>query len=501
MFKTKEFEQNLSGPVCIVEDYYYQYPFTDKWTLRGIDFQIAPGEIIAVFGESGSGKTTLFSSIGGFNHHFYKGGSHEGEIFLAGRNVAETDIFDLTKSFGIVTQDFRNQLMASGIEQAVAFPLENQAMPYSQMHARVNEVLTLMNLEDLRGRDISQLSGGEGQRVVIASMLAKNPRVMIFDDVASELDPAGQKEIQKTMSLLKERGVTLLVVDSADPVNLLKMADKALILEEGQQTFFGPPTHILADENLAYKAGAFIPKVEFRQASHSPIALTAHSVDFSYDGHLAVKDVSCQIKEGAITGIIGHNGSGKTTLAKLIAGLYRPSKGEIIINEAKAGTLAPSKMVREVAYLHQNAGEIFFTDSVIKELGYTPYAVGINSRILPETIGLEGLENEHPSYLSAGQKQRLAIGCALSADPKILIFDEPTTGLNQLERERLSRHLLQLQEEGKTIIIISHDWPMIARVAEDILVMDHGLLVNQGAANEILQDRTFFNRIGLPLPW
>lgn len=497
-----EFEQYLNTPACQVENYSYKHPFSERWVLQNINCSIRSGETVAVFGDSGSGKTTLFASLTGFNHHFYRGGEHRGSIRLFGERVDEVDIFRLARLYGLVSQDFRNQLLVDQVASAVAFPMENQAVPHNQMHQRVNEILTSLELSDLKERNVSQLSGGEGQAVVIASMLAKEPQLMIFDDVASDLDQRGQESIREIIKELKGQGIAMAIVDSSAPEWLLReIADRILILDEGQQVYFGAPENISQNIELMQQLGVFIPQVEFRELVNSPVAVSIEGVSFAYDGKLAVENVSCKINKNSITGIIGHNGSGKTTLAKMVAGLYKPMEGEIKVNGIKPHRLPAKQAVCLVSYLPQNTEGMFFTETVEQELKYTPRVIGSKPIITSEMIGLSNLEAEHPEFLSAGQRERLALGCALSSNPRILILDEPTKGLNQKERLALVTQLIEMQRRGKTIILISHDWPMIARAANNVLVLDNGHSVRQGPTREVLQDKEFFEKLGLPLPW
>lgn len=497
-------ESELHVPVfgCRVENYSYRHPFSQTWALKDIDFALEPGKAMAVFGDSGSGKTTLFSSIGGLNHHFYKEGKHQGNISLFGKNVANIDVFQLSRHYGLVTQDFRTQLLADRVAGAIAFSMENQAIPYDEMHRRVDQLLETMGLSDLRERNVTQLSGGEGQAVVIAAMLAKEPEVMIFDDVASDLDQLGQARIRKLIGQLKQQGITMLIVDSSSPQWLLEeIADKVLLLDGGKQIVSGAPESVLADGELMVRMGATVPQLEFREAANSPVAISAAGVSFAYNGKTAVQGVSCRISKNSITGLIGHNGSGKTTLAKLMAGIYKPSSGTIRIDDVEPYALPGGEAVRKISYLPQNTTGIFFAKTVEEELAYIPKSIGCKPTITLETIGLTHLAGEHPEYLSAGQRERLALGRALSSDPEILILDEPTKGLNQRERLALVDQLIGLQEQGKTIIVISHDWPLIGRATNNVLVMDHSQLVRQGPTREIFQDRDFFDQLGLPLPW
>ena len=500
MFKG-DLEQYRYTPACLVENYSYRHPFVDEWALTNIGFDLQPGESLAVFGESGSGKTTLLSSLTGLNHHFYHGGEHKGSIDLFGMRIADTDIFALARTYGLVTQDFRNQLLANQVEGAIAFSLENRAIPHEQMHGRVQALLEQLHLTEVATHEVSTLSGGQGQRVVVASMLAKEPRLMIFDDIASDLDPRGQDEIKQIITSLKRQGITMIIVDSSDPLWLLDIADKALVLQKGHQMYFGHPEGIRQNLTLACEVGACIEPVRFREQSNSPVAISIENVSFAYDGDFAVRNITATIAEGSITGIIGPNGSGKTTLLKILAGLNQPRVGEVSVDGIKPYSTPADRTVRHVAYMPQSTIGIFFTDTVDKELAYTPHAINLPPAITAQHIGLTGMDDKHPEFLSAGERQRLALGCALSSDPKILLLDEPTKGLNQKERLDLVGRLLGLQQQGKTIVIVSHDWPLIARATNNVLVMDYGRLVRSGATAEVMQDRDFFERIGLPLPW
>jgi energy-coupling factor transport system ATP-binding protein len=494
-------EPTLGTPACRVEDYSYRHPFADDWALRDINLCLESGQTLAVFGDSGSGKTTLFASIAGLNGGYYRGGEARGAIRLFEDPVAETALTKLVKHYGLVTQDFRNQLLADEVEAAIAFTMESRGAPVGEMKENVEALLGLLGIKEIRNKNIQELSGGQGQRVAIGCMLAKEPKMMIFDDIASDIDPRGQEDIQSIMKGLKDQAITLLVTDSSDPRFLLTLADKAFVLDGGEKIFFGNPAEIETSEYLSEKAGISIPEVEFREPKNSPLAIEITGARYTYGRTLAVDEVSCQVVEGSITGIIGHNGSGKTTLLKMIGGLYKATQGSVLVNGVEPGRLPAEQAVRYVAYLPQNTRGIFFEDSVAKELAYTPKVVGIAQRYFVEDVGLSGLEDQHPEFLSGGQRQRLAIACALSSQPQVLLLDEPTKGLNQKERLALAETLLKLQQEGKTLVLVSHDWQLIARATENLLVMNHGRLVRSGATKDILSDRDFFNQLGMPLPW
>lgn len=494
-------EVKLNKQIFQVSNFSYQYPESNGFGLKDLSFAVNQGEVLGIVGESGSGKTTLLHSLSGFIPHFFREGQYSGEINFLGNLIAESDLLDLAVQQGVVFQDPSTQLFGLGVEDALAFGMENIGLPREEMEKRINQVLQDLEIDHLRKRQALTLSGGERQVVAIASMLAMKPKVILFDEVISALDPRGQKLIRDVLSSLKEQNISMILVD-ADFSWLSSVADRVLVLHQGQLAFDGEPNQVLANQRLASLAGAEAAKpIEFRQSRNSPIVAKAESVSFSYDDQLVVNNVSCEIKQSSCLGIIGHNGSGKTTLAKLLAGIYRPAKGEITVKGEEISGLKAEQAVQRVGYLYQLPATMFMHSTVLEEVNFSLDKLKIGKPVDLADFGLAGCEDASPYELSSGQQQRLALACLLSTDPEIIILDEPTLGQSQQDRQNLVRLIFQLQEQGKTIILISHDWPMVARAAEEILVMNQGHLVAQGPTGEVLQDRAFFDSLDLPLPW
>ncbi|MFH1086041.1 MAG: ATP-binding cassette domain-containing protein [Chloroflexota bacterium] len=478
----------------------YRHPFASEWCLRDLNFEIKAGETVALIGESGSGKTTLIDCLTGFNPHFYRGGELEGALAFLGEDVLQCDILKLARGYGRVSQDPRTQLFAQQVEDAVAFPMENRALSHAEMERRMQGICEALRITHLRGRDASALSGGESQAVVIASMLVKEPDVMFFDDITSALDPRGQALVKRIIVTLKGQGRTLIVVDP-DFDWLSTVADRVLLLDAGRLAFNGPPEELAARPELLLLAGIARPTVNLRPTRLGEPIVAVEDLRYRYGANPAVDGVSFTVRANSVTGIVGHNGSGKSTLAKLLAGLLKPATGHIAVQgRATLGMRAP-QMVRLVGYLYQQPGRMFFNKTVAAEVEFAPQALGLANPVTLGQFALAGLEESSPYDLSAGQQQRLALACVLSCDPRIVILDEPTQGLNQQGRRELVALILRLQDEGKTVILISHDMYLVANASEDLLVMDHGQLVRQGPTGELLRDGAFFADLGLPLPW
>ena len=483
-------------------NYHFSYQGQAKWALDDINFQVMPGEMCAVWGSSGSGKSTFLNAATGLGAQYFHG-KQEGEMFIYGHDVTRAKgIAELGVHYGFVQQQFRDQVLASTVGATVAVGLENQGVPYEEMHARVDSILTLLGIDHLVGKHVNALSGGEQQKVVIAEMLINDPSAMIFDDITSDLDAGAQAQVREIIQDLQRKGKTILISDSSNTQWLKSVSDKSLVLDEGKQVAFGTTDAVLQDQDTAQTAGLQEHDIKFREAVEGSSVIEMRNISYSYGDTRAVVDLTADIKQGSITALVGHNGSGKTTLAKLIAGIYKPqNNGELQVNGVSPAKMKAGERIRSVYYLHQHPASNFLNDTVTKELEYSSTAAGIYPMIGLDQLGLTGMENEHPQQLSVGQQQRLAIGCALAVNPDILILDEPTKGLNARERHDLVNELKGLQEQGKTIIVISHDLSMVARTSNNILVMDHGKLVAEGATSAIMQDSEFFKNLGLPLPW
>lgn len=478
----------------------YQYPTAESPTLSDISFSISEGEVLGIVGDSGSGKSTLLSALSGLIPHFYKEGNYEGGVNFDGQNVKDYSIFKLMQNVGLVFQDPETQSFGMHVDDAIAFGMENIGTPRDEMLERISELKIQLKIDHLTGKSMQDLSGGELQATAIATVLAMEPKVLMFDEVISALDLGGQKRIKDTIRSFKDEERTMIIVDS-DVRWLADTVDRILVLDNGQLVYDGPSEDIFTNSEVAKAAGVEKERkdLRLREPAEGKPLVSLEKVSFSYNGTPALKEISLDIKQGSCTAFFGHNGSGKSTLAKVISGLLSPQKGSARINGSEPHRLSANELVKQVAYVYQTPSEMFVADTVENEL-----AINNGNRHKPERLTefqLQGLENQSPYCLSAGQQQRLAIGCTLNSDPEVVIFDEPTLGQTRENRERLVEQIKELQAKGKTVILISHDIDLVAKAAEDVHVLNSGRLVRSGPARDILQDREFFNNLGLPLPW
>lgn len=470
-----------------VKNLSYQYPEAETLTLDNISFSINKGEVLGVVGDSGSGKTTLLAALSGLIPHFYKEGEYQGKVNFDGQDVTDYSVFNLMRNIGLVFQDPETQSFGMHVDDAIAFGMENIGVPKNEMTKRIKDLKKLLKIEHLSRKSMQDLSGGELQATTIATVLAMEPKMLLFDEIISALDLGGQQRIKKLIKSFKNQDRTMVIVDS--DVNWLSdTVDRLLVLDQGKLAYDGCPEGV----------ESFEKGFELREATEGKKNVKLKNISFSYNGQPALENVSLEITSGSCTALVGHNGSGKTTLAKIISGLLTPQQGKVEINGLNPSELPAKELIRKVGYVYQTPSEMFVTDSVEEEVeincenGHKP---------IFENCGLTGLEQQSPYCLSAGQQQRLAIASVVASGPEIIILDEPTLGQTRKNRERLINQIKELQQQEKTVILISHDLDLVAKAAQQIHVLNNGHIVRAGATKEVLEDKDFFNDLGLPLPW
>lgn len=478
-----------------IENLSYFYPYANIPAVREVTLNLVRGQIQAILGASGSGKSTLLEILGGIrgapDSYF-----PEGEL----KNAK----FEKPEWVGLMLQDSGFQIPRANVTQAIVFGMENMQITRDEMIATLDRILKLLRIEHLRDRDVNTLSGGQQQIVVLASILAMKPQVLLVDEIISALDPGGQKLVREVLTMLRDQGYAICVVDcDADWVS--GVADRIAVMHEGSLPFNGTPEQLaLQPDLLAFTGAKGNGKIEFKELIQAEAVAIINVSDFTYpNGFRALSDVQVTIPKGSCVGLIGSNGSGKTTLVKLLAGILPNAEGQITVGGGDLFGLPSSAIVKKVVYLWQNPASSFAYPTIGEEFYHFRDKLGIPpvDGLTLEYFGLGGMEGYSPHKLSVGAKQRLALACALQADPELIILDEPTKGQSQSDRAELSKQIELLQALGKTIILISHDWSLIARSANSVMVLEHGKILADGSAQDVFADHALFARLELPLPW
>ena len=512
----------------------YQYSEGSKTVLQNVSFEIEKAQVTAIVGPSGCGKTTLVNILSGVIPELMPMGVYEGSFDVDGEiNIS------------VVSQSPENQLFGYGVEDAISFGVENMGLPSEEISERVEYVLDLLNIQHLRKRSIATLSGGQRQAVCIASVLAMRPDILIMDEPVSSLDPEGKRMIQSILNQLRETGQTTVIVDN----NLdwfSGIVDHVIGLADGRVIFNGSKDEFFRNFEIQNRLGVTIPQeVEiYRQLAEkieglelfdtvdgakrvlsrflppktekvSPVPepadaqekiLTAEGLCKTFsDGFHALIDVNAALEKGKVISIIGQNGSGKTTFVKHLNGLYRPTKGTVRYKGIETSGKSVAQISRDIILVFQNPEHMLFEESVYKELTFCARAQGVefsesDALKVLEQYGLLEDKEELPLNLSMGKKHLLTILSVLFSSAEVVILDEPTLGMDLHIKNQLESIIRHLAESGKTVVIISHEIPLVFKVSDQILVLNNGVKLAHDSKAALAGREELFEEINISLP-
>ncbi len=517
-----------------VEGLSFTYPEQATAALDDINFSQRPGELCYLMGRTGAGKSTLCLCLNGVIPRLQQG-TYRGRVQAAGLEVASLPVAATAQHVGVVFQDFESQLFCSDVEREIAFGLENHGVPSRQMHQAVARWLNVAGLSDLRLRDPTTLSGGEKQRLALAAVMAAEPQIAVLDEPTTDLDPQGAAAVTSAFQRLHHQGRTLLIVDHSSPRAM--DADKLLVLDSGRLAYAGRPEEILAqpapaerwglqclptaqicaqlglearpvtvaqaaDELHAVgvkldgqKWGALQHKEAQRTSEYGEVVVEVEDLHFAYDGVPALNGVSLQVRCGEFLIILGSNGSGKTTLCKHLNGLLKPRAGQVLIAGRSTAQQDTAELAATVGYLFQNPDHQLFADTVYAEVAFGPrnlgiYGEGLEYRVRHalELTELTGYEQADPFALTKGERQRVALASVLALLPRVIVFDEPTTGLDIPQQQAMFDLLGRLNSEGQTIIMVTHHAEGAIAYAHRAVLMADGEIVADGPVREIFSD-------------
>ena len=508
----------------------YTYPQTTQPALHNISLHIPEGEFALVVGMSGAGKSTLLRCINGLVPHF-SGGTLRGNIMVNGLNPVHATPQILSQHVGFVFQDPESQFVVSQVEDEIAFALENIAMPAQEMRIRVEEVLDLLDLTSLRQRRLETLSGGEQQRVAIASVLALRPRILVLDEPTSQLDPKSADEVLQTLGRLNsDLGLTVVLVEHRLE-RVLPFVDSMIYLPDDSTEFIsGTPHDVLPHLPLVpplielgrrlnwnplpltIKEGKrFVGQISIPDCaagatpvmlcpdSKTSVVLTAHDVEIAYGQQSIVNGVSLTLQSHEIMVLMGRNGSGKSTLLKSFVGLIKPKHGQIHLHGEDISGHDVVDICRHVGYLPQDPNALLFADTVEDELLITLRNHGLERDNAAKKIAqqLEHLRlsdkaSSYPRDLSAGERQRVALGAITITQPQILLLDEPTRGLDYEAKQILTTLLKKWALNGMAILLVTHDVELTAMIADRVLLMSQGEIIAHGSPTIVLGSSPFF---------
>ena len=543
-----------------IQELTFNYAGAKKNALDKISLEIEKGGFVGIIGESGAGKTTLCNCINGLIPHHYTGDFY-GSVKVDGTDTFDINAGKLALKVGSVFQDIESQITGYFVEDEILFGLENFGIPADEIESRITSSLDTLGIGELRHKEISSLSGGQKQKVVIAAILALEPDILVLDEPTGELDPASSVQIFEMLKKLnEEKGITIVVAEQKIML-LCEFVKKLIVLEHGTCVHYGEIRSTLTHQREMEEAGINCPRVltltgkmvaeglapsgmkpedriclnaqeaaEFvrkvtgkklvaddktvesadiskpaENAADSDVVLEFAGVGFSYNETANVHDLNVKVHKGDFISIIGSNGAGKSTFSKLTNGLLKPSVGDVLVLGENTKKQKVSALAKHIGFLFQNPDRQICCATVREEIAFSLRNNGIpedeiKTRVAKtlEEFNFDG--DTEPFNMSRGQRQRLCLACLIALNPEILILDEPTTGLDYRECMEVMSRISELNENGTTVIMVCHDMEVVLDFAKTVIVMNRGEILGQGATREILSNKALLSKARLLPP-
>ena len=466
--------------------------------LKDVDLSADAGSLTLVCGASGCGKSTLMKALTGLVPQMTPG-ELDGVVRINGRNLADVALTDVGHLCSSVFQNPRTQFFCDTVAEELAFCGENYGRERATLRQQSERAAKLMGISHLLERKLATLSGGQLQKVALACALASGAPVLLADEPTSNLDPAAISEVRAALKVLKEQGLTIVVVEHR--LHFLRgLADQVLLMEGGRVTrrwngaeFFsmgqaqrrslglrtlvdpGPPETWVGQvkegrqEKQAGRQEKQAGRQENREATPSQVRLSCRGLSFAYGASPVFEGLDADFPAGQITCIAGANGVGKTTLVRVLCGLAAPSSGTISLD----GVPASRKTRRSAcALVMQDTGRQLFSDTLAGELTIgASHASGQSGEKLLADFDLANLGERHPLSLSGGQKQRLVIAAARATGRPIVILDEPTSGVDARHLDSITATLRRIADEGAAVVVVTHDGEFAAACADRLITL------------------------------
>ena len=458
------------------QDVSFFYPGSANDGLKNIDLTIPDGQCILLCGRSGCGKTTLTRLINGLIPQFFIG-ELRGRVLVDGEDLAGMPMYRIAEKVGSVFQNPRTQFFNVDTDSEIAFGMENQAVPQSQLRLRVAQTARALHIEDLLGRSIFALSGGEKQKIAFASVYAMEPEIYLLDEPSSNLDISSIGALREHLKLIKSQGKTVVIAEHR-LYYLMDVADRILCLENGRIAGDWTPVQFrrIPAERRREMGLRTVDLTEERPIRPAPPAaapvLELKNVTLAYQKQTVLRNICLQAAPGDVVAVAGHNGAGKTTFSRWLCGLHGEVSGSCLWDRKPQA----ARERRKRSYLvMQDVNYQLFAESVEAEC---TFGLRHPDRLLAkktlEELGLAPFRERHPNTLSGGQKQRLAAASSVVCGKELLVFDEPTSGLDYDSMVRLAALIQQLSAAGRIIFVVTHDYEFVCRTCTRVLHLDGG---------------------------
>ncbi|MDQ0642026.1 ABC transporter ATP-binding protein [Microbacterium murale] len=462
-----------------IDHTYWTYPHAEQPSLRDLDLHVVPGEFVILCGASGSGKSTALRLMNGLIPHFHDDGILAGIVTVDGLITADAELDAIGLLTGTVLQHPRRQFFTDSVPEEVAFAMENFGVEPEEIRTRVTKAVVDLSAGVPVGQRLRDLSGGQQQQVAIVAATAHWPRILLLDEPSSNLSADAVRRLTVTLADLKARGVTIVVAEHRiryleDLVDrVIVMRDGAIDVEWTAAQFRAVPDEELAREGLrGVVAAVDLPVVPASgpsiaggvDASDVPEAELELEAIRCHLGGRAVLDIDrIAFSAGTVTAIRGVNGAGKTTLARVVTGLQR-STGVVRLDGKVLGARARQ---RASAIVMQDVQRQLFTDSVQAEIHLAAaHSRAPQTEEILDALDLTAFAERHPLSLSGGQQQRLVVAAVRVAGRRIVVFDEPSSGVDRRHLQSISDQIRRVADDGAIVLLISHDDDLLALTAD-----------------------------------
>lgn len=518
--------------ILSIKDLTFSYPNKENFALQNVNLSINSGDFVVVCGQSGSGKTTLLRML---KKEIAPHGEKQGAVYYKGEDVEKLDDKISAQKIGFVFQKPDQQIVTDKVWHELAFGLESLGYDSDYIRLRVGEMANYFGITSIFRKKTTELSGGQKQLMNLASVMAMSPDVIILDEPTSQLDPITANDFITTLKKINdELGLTVIIIEHRLQ-EVFPIADKVAVMEDGKVICYDTPRNVCEKLSNHPMSQGFPSAVRIWQKSggkgkcpltvkegrnfinsnfserklplrntipNTEDIITLKDVFFRYEkgGNDILSGTNLSIKKGEHFCILGGNGSGKTTTLKILAGLLKPYRGKVIIDNNKMTKKTTADFNRlGVAMLPQNPESVFLKSRVIddytelckiKGIEKSAYEEKINS--VAEKLGIKDLLENHPYDLSGGEIQKCALGKVLISEPKILLLDEPTKGVDAYSKIALSKILQEIKSDGVTIITVTHDVEFASIVADRCGLFFDGEVLSSLVPQEFFSKNNFY---------
>lgn len=527
-----------AGPAIELDIRRFRYRRSESDALTGVRLSVPAGGFLGVIGRNRAGKSTLACCLNRGVPAFFRG-EFDGTVRLNGQDIDGRTMATLAQTVGLVFQDFESQLFSSDVLRECAFIAENLAVPPDEIRRRCEDRLSALDLWSRRDREPSSLSGGQKQRLALACVLTSEPSILALDEPTTDLD--GESVSQLLEALRQERDAGRTVVFITHELDQLADADQVAVMDGGRMVASGPAAKVLSDVPLLRGAGIEPPQLSalfhtlelperprtveeaeallraggFNRASDAPYEAVPtqeiariHNVRFGYEpGKAVIDDFDLSIQAGTVTALLGRNGSGKTTLVKILAGILPPWSGSVSVDGVDLAVAPIPQRPSLVGLVFQNPDHQIFSQTVFEEVAFGPRHQAISEDAVLERVewaleraGLSDRSDADPFAMTKGERKRVALASVLACRPRLLILDEPTTGLDAPERETMMTSLRRLAEEGHGVLVITHHIALACAYADRVALIDGGRRLCDAPSAEVFGHADLVRRAGLTLP-